>query len=43
MADRARKRVDDPVLGENLIPLGHDGFVTRRVPLQTGYYEVFNQ
>jgi hypothetical protein len=37
MADRSRKRVEDPVLAEELIPLGHHGFGTRHVPFQTGY------
>ncbi|KAJ0423082.1 hypothetical protein BJY00DRAFT_322205 [Aspergillus carlsbadensis] len=43
MADRVRERVHDPVTAEKLIPLHHHGFGTRRVPLETGYYEVFNQ
>jgi len=34
--------VHDPVVAEKLIPKNH-GFGTRRVPLETGYYEVFNQ
>ena len=32
----------DPVVAERLIPKNH-GSGTRRMPLQTGYYEVFNQ
>ncbi|KAL3485052.1 FAD/NAD(P)-binding domain-containing protein [Aspergillus germanicus] len=43
MADRVRERVHDAVLAEKLIPLGNHGFGTRRVPLENGYYEVFNQ
>jgi len=30
------------VVAEKLIPKNH-GFGTRRVPLETGYYEVYNQ
>ena len=36
------ERVDDPELAEKLIPLDH-GFGTRRVPMESGYYEVYNQ
>jgi cation diffusion facilitator CzcD-associated flavoprotein CzcO len=32
----------DPKLAERLTPTNH-GFGTRRVPLESGYYEVFNQ
>ena len=32
----------DPVVARKLIPTNH-GFGTRRVPLESGYYEVFNQ
>jgi cation diffusion facilitator CzcD-associated flavoprotein CzcO len=39
---RIRERVKDPALAEKLIPKDH-GFGTRRVPLESGYYEVFNQ
>ncbi|GAB1737378.1 hypothetical protein NU219Hw_g1524t1 [Hortaea werneckii] len=41
-ADKIRARVNDPVTAERLIPKNH-GFGTRRVPLESGYYEVFNQ
>jgi hypothetical protein len=34
--------VHDPVVAEKLIPKNH-GFGTRRVPLETRYYEVFNR
>jgi cation diffusion facilitator CzcD-associated flavoprotein CzcO len=34
--------VKDPVTAERLIPKNH-GFGTRRVPLETRYYEVYNQ
>jgi cation diffusion facilitator CzcD-associated flavoprotein CzcO len=39
---KIRQRVHDPVVAEKLIPKNH-GFGTRRVPLETGYYEVYNQ
>jgi cation diffusion facilitator CzcD-associated flavoprotein CzcO len=39
---KIRQRVQDPVLAEKLIPTNH-GFGTRRVPLESGYYEVYNQ
>ncbi len=41
-ARKIRERVDDPVVAEKLIPTNH-GFGTRRVPLETRYYEVYNQ
>jgi cation diffusion facilitator CzcD-associated flavoprotein CzcO len=42
LARKIRQRVRDPVVAEKLIPKNH-GFGTRRVPLESGYYEVFNQ
>src|SRR5262249_19727805 len=42
MRRKIRERVRDPALAEKLIPTNH-GFGTRRVPLESGYYEVFNQ
>ena len=42
MARKIRERVSDPQVAEKLIPTDH-GFGTRRVPLETGYYEVYNQ
>ncbi|HSB61444.1 MAG TPA: NAD(P)/FAD-dependent oxidoreductase, partial [Vicinamibacteria bacterium] len=42
MRRKIRARVRDPKLAEKLIPTNH-GFGTRRVPLESGYYEVFNQ
>lgn len=39
---KIRERVKDPVVAEKLIPKDH-GFGTRRVPLETHYYEVYNQ
>lgn len=41
-AAKIRARVDDPIVAEKLIPKNH-GFGTRRVPLENGYYEAFNQ
>jgi len=35
-------RVKDPETARKLIPTNH-GFGTRRVPLESGYYEVYNQ
>ena len=42
VAGKIRQRVKDPVLAEKLIPIDH-GFGTRRVPMETRYYEVYNQ
>ncbi|RAR57156.1 cyclohexanone monooxygenase [Paraburkholderia unamae] len=42
IADKIRSRVNDPVVAERLIPKNH-AFGTRRVPMETGYYEVYNQ
>ena len=42
MRRKIRERVRDPALAEKLIPTNH-GFGTRRVPLESGYYEVYNQ
>ena len=39
---KIRERVRDPAIAEKLIPRDH-GFGTRRVPLETNYYEVYNQ
>jgi cation diffusion facilitator CzcD-associated flavoprotein CzcO len=41
-ARKIRERVKDPVVAEKLIPKNH-GFGTRRIPLESGYYEVYNQ
>ena len=41
VANKIRQRVKDPVVAERLIPKNH-GFGTRRVPQETGYYEVYN-
>ena len=42
VANKIRQRVKDPAVAEKLIPKDH-GFGTRRVPLETNYYEVYNQ
>ncbi|KAJ5369124.1 uncharacterized protein N7496_008884 [Penicillium cataractarum] len=42
IADKIRARVNDPKVAESLIPKSH-GFGTRRVPLESGYFEVYNQ
>jgi cation diffusion facilitator CzcD-associated flavoprotein CzcO len=42
IARKIRQRVKDPVVAEKLIPKNH-GLGTRRVPLETRYYEVYNQ
>ncbi|MEM7337768.1 MAG: NAD(P)/FAD-dependent oxidoreductase [Actinomycetota bacterium] len=41
-ANKIRERVLDPAVAEKLIPTNH-GFGTRRVPMETNYYEVYNQ
>ena len=40
--DRIRARINDPKVAEMLVPTDH-GFGTRRVPLETKYYEAFNR
>ena len=42
IAKKIRQRVKDPKVADKLIPKNH-GFGTRRVPLESGYFEVFNQ
>jgi cation diffusion facilitator CzcD-associated flavoprotein CzcO len=42
VARKIRERVKDPAVAEKLIPKNH-GFGTRRVPLESGYFEVYNQ
>jgi cation diffusion facilitator CzcD-associated flavoprotein CzcO len=42
VADKIRQRVKDPRVAELLIPKDH-GFGTRRVPQESGYYEIYNQ
>jgi cation diffusion facilitator CzcD-associated flavoprotein CzcO len=42
IAKKIRQRVKDPKVAEKLIPRDH-GFATRRVPLETGYFETYNR
>ncbi len=42
IAEKIRSRVNDPAVAEKLIPKDH-GFGMRRPPMETGYYEAFNQ
>ena len=42
VARKIRQRVKDPKVAEKLIPKNH-GFGTRRLPLETFYYEAYNQ
>lgn len=42
VADKIRARINDPALAEKLIPKNH-GFGTRRVPMETNYYEAYNR
>ncbi|MEM7017298.1 MAG: NAD(P)/FAD-dependent oxidoreductase [Pseudomonadota bacterium] len=42
VANKIRQRVNDSGVAEKLIPVNH-GFGTRRVPMETRYYEVYNQ
>ncbi len=42
VARKIRQRVKDPKVADKLVPKDH-GFGTRRVPMETKYYEVYNQ
>lgn len=42
IANKIRQRVDDPEVAEKLIPKDH-GFGSRRVPMETHYYEAYNR
>jgi len=42
IAKKIRQRVHDPAVAEKLIPKDH-GFGTRRVPLESGYFEAYNR
>ena len=42
VARKIRQRVKDPAVAEKLIPKDH-GFGTRRLPLESGYYEAYNR
>jgi cation diffusion facilitator CzcD-associated flavoprotein CzcO len=39
---KIRARIKDPAIADKLVPKNH-GFGSRRVPLENGYYDVFNQ
>ena len=40
--EKIRARIDDPAVAEKLLPRDY-GFGTRRVPLETKYFEAYNQ
>jgi cation diffusion facilitator CzcD-associated flavoprotein CzcO len=42
VARKTRARIKDPKIAEKLIPKDH-GFGTRRVPLESGYFEAYNR
>ena len=42
IAGKIRQRVKDPKVADMLIPKDH-GFGTRRVPMETGYFEAYNR
>ncbi|MDA0369835.1 MAG: NAD(P)/FAD-dependent oxidoreductase [Proteobacteria bacterium] len=42
IAKKIRQRVNDPKTADQLIPKDH-GFATRRVPLESGYFEAYNR
>jgi cation diffusion facilitator CzcD-associated flavoprotein CzcO len=42
VARKIRQRVKDPAVADKLIPKDH-GFGTRRVPLESGYFEAYNR
>ena len=42
VADKIRQRVRNKAVAEKLVPKNH-AFGTRRVPMETSYYEVYNQ
>ncbi len=42
IAKKTRQRIKDPKVADKLIPKDH-GFGTRRVPLESGYFEAFNR
>jgi cation diffusion facilitator CzcD-associated flavoprotein CzcO len=42
MEKKTRARINDQAIADKLIPTNH-GFGTRRVPLESGYFEVYNQ
>jgi cation diffusion facilitator CzcD-associated flavoprotein CzcO len=42
IAEKIRQRVTNPAIADKLIPKDH-GFGTRRVPLESGYFEAYNR
>ncbi|MFO1083245.1 MAG: NAD(P)/FAD-dependent oxidoreductase [Reyranellaceae bacterium] len=42
IAERIRRRVEDPATAEKLIPRDH-GFGVQRVPMETNYFEAYNR
>ncbi|KAF2479775.1 hypothetical protein BDY17DRAFT_341333 [Neohortaea acidophila] len=42
VAKKIRQRVNDPETAEKLVPKNH-GFGTRRVPMETSYFEAYNR
>lgn len=42
VARKIRQRIDDPKVADKLVPKDH-GFGTRRVPMETNYYEAYNR
>ena len=42
LARKIRERVKDPAVAEKLVPKTH-GFGMRRVPLESGYFEVYRR
>ncbi|MCO5131757.1 MAG: NAD(P)/FAD-dependent oxidoreductase [Xanthobacteraceae bacterium] len=42
IAERIRRRVNDPAIAEKLIPRDH-GFGVQRLPLETRYFEAYNR
>jgi cation diffusion facilitator CzcD-associated flavoprotein CzcO len=42
IAKKIRQRVKDPAVAEKLVPKDH-GFGSRRVPLESGYFEAYNR
>ncbi len=40
--EKIRERIDDPELAKKLVPTDH-AFGTKRVPLESGYYEAYNR
>lgn len=40
--NKIRRRINDPELAEKLVPTDH-AFGTKRVPLESGYYEAYNR